>query len=358
MLICIIYVFIILGLSVLHDVSKRKQITIPDEQWYMTGSSEYDVNINVQEMWKVSKNIRKSRTVTVAILDSGIDILTPEISSSIWRNTDEVPNNVADDDNNGYIDDTNGWNFVTDNNNISDYQHSKFELSHGTAIAGIINANPYTGKICGIVNNRQVKLMPLRVLQTTPNALSDYCNTDDIIQAIQYAESNGADICNISLNTNQKDDKLYNTIKNSKMLFVVSAGNRKGIHRNIDKYPSYPACYNLKNVITVANVKANGKLNTQSNYGEKNVDIAAPGTDIYCISSQGTYSYNSGTSYSTPMVTSMASILYMYDDSMTNNRCKQILCQSSDTNKLLTTQIQKGRILNCENAIRALMKGE
>lgn len=358
MLICIIYVFIILGLSVLHDVSKRKQITIPDEQWYMTGSSEYDVNINVQEMWKVSKNIRKSRTVTVAILDGGVDILAPEISSSIWENTDEVPNNETDDDNNGYIDDTNGWNFVTDNNTISDYQHSKFELSHGTTIAGIINANPYTGKICGIVNNRQVKLMPLRVLKTTPNALSDYCNTDDIIQAIQYAESNGADICNISLNTNQKDDTLYNTIKNSKMLFVVSAGNRKGIHRNIDQYPSYPACYNLKNVITVANVKANGKLNTQSNYGEKNVDIAAPGTDIYCISSQGTYSYNSGTSYSTPMVTSMASVLYMYDDSMTNNRCKQILCQSSDTNKLLTTQIQKGRILNCENAIRALMKGE
>ena len=77
----------------------------------MTGSSEYDVNINVQEMWEFSNNIRKSQTVTVAILDSGIDILTPEISSSIWRNTDEVPNNEADDDNNGYIDDTNGWNF-------------------------------------------------------------------------------------------------------------------------------------------------------------------------------------------------------------------------------------------------------
>ena len=324
----------------------------------MTGSSEYDVNINVQEMWDFPKSIKKSRAITVAILDSGIDISNSEISSSIWRNTDEVPNNGIDDDNNGYIDDTNGWNFVSNNGNISDYQHSEFELSHGTAIAGIISANPYTGKICGIVNNKKVKLMPLRVLQTTPNALSDYGNTDDIIQAIQYAEANGADICNISLNTNQKDDELYNVIKNSKMLFVVSAGNRKGIHRNIDQYPSYPACYNLKNIITVANVKANGKLNTQSNYGQKNVDIAAPGTDIYCISSQGTYSYNSGTSYATPMVTSMASILYMYDDTMTNNRCKKILCQSSDTNELLITQIQKGRILNCENALRTLMKGE
>lgn len=50
-------------------------------------------------------------------------------------------------------------------------------------------------------------------------------STASVIQAIQYAEANGADICNLSLGTSNNDDALYQTIANSNMLFVVAAGN-------------------------------------------------------------------------------------------------------------------------------------
>ena len=104
-------------------------------------------------MWEIVEMENIKHIVTVAIIDGGIDILNPEISASLWKNIDEIPNNGIDDDNNGYIDDINGWNFVDDNENVSEYKYSTCELSHGTTIAGIISANPYIGKLCGIAEN-------------------------------------------------------------------------------------------------------------------------------------------------------------------------------------------------------------
>ena len=54
----------------------------------------------------------KSKTIIVAVIDSGIDIGHEDLKDNIWVNTGEIPNNGKDDDNNGYIDDVNGWNFL------------------------------------------------------------------------------------------------------------------------------------------------------------------------------------------------------------------------------------------------------
>jgi len=54
----------------------------------------------------------KSKTIIVAVIDSGIDIEHEDLKDNIWINSDEIPNNGKDDDNNGYIDDVNGWNFL------------------------------------------------------------------------------------------------------------------------------------------------------------------------------------------------------------------------------------------------------
>ena len=59
----------------------------------------------------------KSKTIIVAVIDSGIDINHEDLSGNIWVNTGEIPNNGIDDDNNGYIDDVNGWNFLGGSNN-------------------------------------------------------------------------------------------------------------------------------------------------------------------------------------------------------------------------------------------------
>lgn len=344
------------GLNFLfNSTAKPESIIIPDEQWYIAKGKNHTVDIGIQEVWKLTEIMNYKRAVTIAVIDGGVDISIPEISTSIWHNADEIPNNGMDDDYNGFVDDIHGWNFTKDNHDVSEYQYSMDELSHGTAIAGIINANPSIGKIYGVVNDKNVKLMILKILYTSDKQnFLPHSNANDLIQAIQYAEENGASICNISLNMDHTDDKLYETISKSKMLFVVSAGNRTGIRRNIDQYPSYPASYNLKNVITVANVKSNGKLNTHSNFGLKSVDIAAPGTDIYCISPQRIYSYRTGTSYATPIVTSLAAIIYMYDDTITSVECKKILCQASYECQHLKSKIKQGRILDCKNVIKKI----
>lgn len=57
---------------------------------------------------------KKGKKVIVAVIDSGIDIEHEDLSSVIWVNKDEVPNNGKDDDNNGYVDDIHGWNFLGD----------------------------------------------------------------------------------------------------------------------------------------------------------------------------------------------------------------------------------------------------
>lgn len=57
---------------------------------------------------------KKGKTVVVAVIDSGIDIEHEDLDGVIWTNTDEIPNNGKDDDNNGYIDDVHGWNFLGD----------------------------------------------------------------------------------------------------------------------------------------------------------------------------------------------------------------------------------------------------
>ncbi len=225
----------------LYNIAGKNSVAIPHEQWYLAKNTKYAINIGVQEMWEIVEMEKIKHIVTVAIIDGGIDILNPEISASLWKNIDEIPNNGIDDDNNGYIDDINGWNFVDDNENVSEYKYSTCELSHGTTIAGIISANPYIGKVCGIANGNYVKLMPLKILHTISGEEIAYGSVEDIICAIQYAESNGADICNISLNMDQYIEYIAKAKKNAR--------------------------YYKRRIYTYAKTKFKGKKTTSYSYG-------------------------------------------------------------------------------------------
>ena len=101
------------------------------------------------------------------------------------------------------------------------------------------------------------------------------CSAESLIDAIQYAEKNGASICNLSLSTYIDHQELRNVIKNSKMLFVVAAGNDG---ENLDKgFPSYPSKYSFENVISVAASDENGEFLEMSNYGEETIDVVMNG---------------------------------------------------------------------------------
>lgn len=273
------------------------------------------IDINVQEAWDVYDG--GSRDVVIALIDTGVDGEHQDLEDVLWVNEDEIPGNGIDDDGNGFVDDVNGWNFYDDTN----VTFTGSEDSHGTHCAGTIAASAGNGVgIAGIVQSEHVKIMVLKVLGGEDSSGT----TASIIAAIQYAEANGASICNLSLGSSQNDPALYRTMAASDMLFVAAAGNDGA---DLSVSPSYPASYELDNLITVANLNYDGTLHYSSNYGEA-VDLAAPGSYILSTTPEDGYSYMTGTSMAAPMVTAAAAMVYSYYEDITLADVKEILLSS------------------------------
>lgn len=282
--------------------------------------------------------------VIVAVIDTGIDYYHDDLKDKIWTNLKEIPNNNIDDDNNGYIDDVYGYNFL--DNNCFIYTDEYID-SHGTHIAGVIAAR---GKnkvgISGVCGNF-CKIMPLKVLGKDGNG-----NIEDLKRAIKYAYDNGARICNISLGTRQYDVELDDLIKKyNDMLFVVAAGNGSNyIGYDISVRDVYPASFNYDNVITVSNMSFDGKRYESANYGRK-VTIFAPGTYILSTLPENKYGYITGSSIATPFVTAAAAMILSIRNKIDIRNIKSILIESSTKINELNNLCEAGGVLNLKEAI-------
>lgn len=297
------------------------------------------IDINIENAWETYKDSGKE--VIVAIVDTGIDYTHEDLSGNIWTNYGEIANNGVDDDGNGYVDDVYGWNFYNNSNKV----YTGSEDDHGTHGAGTIIASADNGTgIAGIVQSDNVKVMSVKALGGQEGAGS----TASVIQAIQYAEANGASICNLSLGTSENDKALYQTIANSNMLFVVAAGNDS---QNTDKKASYPASYDLENLISVGNLNYDGTLHYSSNYGESTVDIAAPGSYILSTTSDNGYSYMTGTSMSAPFVSGAAALIYSHYEDVTLADVKEIILESATKLESLDGICETGGMLNLGSAL-------
>ncbi len=297
------------------------------------------IDINIEDAWDIYSDSGKE--IIVAVIDTGIDYTHEDLAGHIWTNDDEIAGNGIDDDGNGYIDDVYGWNFYHNSNKV----YTGSEDDHGTHGAGTIIAesNNETG-IAGIVQSDHVKVMSVKALGGNEGSGT----TASIIKAIMYAEANGASICNLSLGTSQNDQAIYHTMANSNMLFVVAAGNDDN---NIDKTPSYPASYDLDNIITVANLNYDGNLHYSSNYGKSSVDIAAPGAYILSTTTNNSYSYMSGTSMSAPMVSAAAALVYSHFEDISLANVKEILLSSATSIDSLEKSVGTGGMLDVGAAL-------
>ncbi|CDJ45091.1 protease, partial [Eimeria tenella] len=125
----------------------------------------------------------KSAAVPVAVVDTGINYLHPELSLSMWVNRKELHGEEGvDDDGNGFVDDLFGWNFIQDNNNPMD------DNGHGSHVAGIVAALQNNGEgISGI--SERAKVMALKILDQKGEG-----DVSHAIPAIQYAVDNGAKV--------------------------------------------------------------------------------------------------------------------------------------------------------------------
>jgi len=265
--------------------------------------------INIKEAWNYTTG---SKNVLVAVIDDGVYINHPELQYNIWQNEKEIIGNNKDDDNNGYIDDRLGWDFISDESEMTT------RGTHGTMVAGIIGAvgNNNQG-ITGI--NWNIKIMSLITC-------TEYgCDINAIKKAIKYAVDNGADIINLSLSSTMTigyTEEFNNIIEyayNKNVLVVAAAGNgdlEGGIGQNLDIIPQSPICNDGgKNmVLGVGSVNEDGYRTNWSNYG-KCVDIYAPGELIISTAVplhstfKDFYDFGDGTSFSTPIVSGIAALM-------------------------------------------------
>lgn len=203
------------------------------------------------------------------------------------------------------------------------------DAMHGTHLAGIIGAVRNNGiGMDGIADN--VKIMMVR---TTPEG-DEF--DKDIAMGIRYAVDNGAKVINMSFGKSLSPDKkmIDDAVKyaaSKDVLLVQGAGNSK---RNINGFDNFPNPRFLftdsiaPNYITVGASDCNGMAAEFSNYGDKLVDVFAPGVDIYSTLPGNKYMSWSGTSMATPMVTGEAALLRSYFPKLTAVQIKNIICKS------------------------------
>lgn len=293
-----------------------------------------------------------TRECIVALVDTGVDITHPALAGGLWKNPGEIPGDGIDNDGNGFIDDVDGWNFYK-NTNVVYNSRSSTEDAHGTHCAGTVIADGASSGVTGIAGGIEaVRLMPVK----TVGGPDQTGTIENLIKGIQYAEQNGARICNISLAFEKWNEEVYEVIKASHMLFVTVAGNggsdTHGSGTDLETFPRYPACYGLDNVIVVANLKCDGTLHYSSNYSAVYTDLAAPGTKIYGTSTHKSgYEEMTGTSMAAPMVSAAAALTYASHEDWDILQVRQALLTSARKQDALEGLVKTGGMLDVAGAV-------
>lgn len=361
-----------------HYVSERE--TIPtdllfDQQWYHkntgTGGGTVDADIDATDAWDITTGglTTHNDSIVVCIIEGGgVDITHEDLVNNIWRNNAEIPDDGIDNDGNGYIDDYEGWNVLTENDAVG-------FGSHGTRVAGMVGArgNNEIG-VTGV--NWNVKLMIVKGQQTS--------NEASIIAAYSYP---------------LKMRKLYNDSYGTQGAFVVVTNSSWGIDNgDVTEHPLWCAMYDslgVQGVLSVGattnnnvNVDETGDMPTNctspyfigvtmsnnvdlragSGYGTISVDLAAPGSNVRLPVPGNIYSSTSGTSFASPCVAGAIALAYSapcpefinlvkFNPAEAALQMRDFILDGIDTIVALGSEVGTGGRLNVFNSINLMLVG-
>jgi serine protease len=316
----------------------------PTDSLYAKNSQYYLSQIKAPQAWGIQPN---ANGILIAIVDSGSDLEHEDLAANIFLNISD-PINGIDDDNDGYIDNYKGWDFVglSASNLIEDNNPdvTSDSCEHGVHVSGLASA--VTNNVKGIASLAQnAKLMIVKV-GSDDNASAIYRGYDGII----YAADHGAKIISCSWGgpgggAFGQDIVDYALSKNC--LVVAAAGNSNSL------VPIFPSAY--QGVLAVSNVNSVDVKSGSSSYGY-HVGIASPGVSILSTNNGSKYGIKGGTSMATPIVSSAVALVMAKFPSLNAIQIGEILKLTSDdiyangTNSAFKDQLGKGRL----NVFKAL----
>jgi len=315
-----------------EKVPLYKELYTPNDQFF---SHCWSINKTQAELaWDISKG---DSNVVVAIVEGAIQVTHEDLKNVLWINQNEIPNNNIDDDNNGFIDDINGWDCGDMDADVNPPDNS---WSHGVHVAGIAGAETDNG--IGIPSiGFGISIMPVK---STPDSIGAGFVIEGF-EAIYYAALNNAHIINCSWGGNQFSQTAQDVVNWAwhRGSIVVAASGNDGL--DIDVTNFYPCNYD--NVISVANSTSNDAKANNSNYGSA-INITAPGSSIHSCMPGNNYSNQSGTSMASPFVSGLLGLMISYKPNIPKDQiisCLYSSCDNIDSqNPFYIGQLGAGRV--------------
>lgn len=277
-------------------------------------------------------------SIIIGITDDGVDINHVDLSANIYHNPGETPGDGIDNDGNGYVDDYNGWDFSSNDNNPN---HTGGDY-HGTHVSGIAAGRTNNGiGIAGTAGGASI--MPLRFYGSGPWTASV------INETFTYAADNGAKIVSTSYNIDGwVGDAVFTAglqyLYDSGAIHVNSAGNNSSLN---------PARQAFEQSLLIASTNSSDTLSSFSNYGI-GVDMAAPGESILSTLPGNSYGLLSGTSMAAPNASGTAALIWSAHPTWTRD---QVVAQMLATGDNIDAQnpsrigLLGGGRVNAHNAL-------